>query len=212
MNEPLAPFDVTTPTESVPASADPAAAVARDAAAAARPHPLHPFRGVLDLLYDLVIAVVTCLLLIAYVVQAFKVQGSSMVSQLHDGERILVNKFIYRFEPIERGDVVVFWYPDDPDVSFIKRVIGRPGDVVEIRHGVVHVNGTALLEPYVAPENADGRSMPAQRVREGHYFVLGDNRRGSNDSRSWGLVPRRYIYGKAFIRIWPLQKFGRIQH
>ena len=172
----------------------------------------HPFKGVLDLLYDLVIAVITCVLLITYVVQAFKVQGSSMVPQLVDGERILVNKFIYRFRPIDRGDVAVFWYPDDPEVSFIKRVIGLPGDVVEIRHGVVHVNGRALVEEYVQPENADGRSFPPQRVREGHYFVLGDNRRGSNDSRSWGFVPRRYIYGKAFIRIWPLPKFGRISH
>ncbi len=128
-----------------------------------------------------------------------------------DGERILVNKFVYRFQPIARGDVVVFWYPEDPEVSFIKRVIGLPGDTVEIRRGVVLVNGEPVAEPYVVPENGDARSLVSQSVRAGHYFVLGDNRRGSNDSRNWGLVPRRYIYGKAFIRIWPLGRFGGVK-
>lgn len=170
-----------------------------------------PFRHLVDLLHDLTVAVVVCALLITYVVQAFKVQGTSMTPELLDGERILVNKFIYNFRPIERGDVVVFWYTEDPDVSFIKRVIGLPGDTVEIIKGEVLVNGGPLSEPYVEPEYADRRSYPAEEVRPGHYFVLGDNRRGSNDSRSWGFVPRRYIYGKAFLRIWPPHEFGFIQ-
>ena len=169
-----------------------------------------PLQSLADLLHDLAIAVVVCVLLITYVVQAFKVQGTSMSPELADGERILVNKFEYRFGSIERGDVVVFWYPDDPELSFIKRVIGLPGERVEVRAGVVLVNGRPLDEGYVSPDNSDRRSFVEQEVRPGHYFVLGDNRRGSNDSRSWGFVPERYIYGKAFLRIWPLTEAGLV--
>lgn len=170
-----------------------------------------PFQSLIDLLHDLAIAVVVCVLLITYVVQAFKVQGTSMSPELLDGERILVNKFIYRFADIERNDVVVFWYPEDPELSFIKRVIGLPGETVEVRNGDVYVDGVVLPEDYVIPENADRRGFPAQEIRPGHYFVLGDNRRGSNDSRSWGLVPERYIYGKAFVRIWPPREIGAVE-
>jgi signal peptidase I len=180
-----------------------------EAPVASTPWP-RPLRHLIDLFHDLAVAVVICALLITYVVQAFKVQGTSMSPQLTDGERILVNKFIYHFRPIARGDVVVFWYTEDPDVSFIKRVVGLPGDSVEIRAGKILVNGELLDEPYVKPEHLDRRSFSVQEIRPGHYFVLGDNRRGSNDSRSWGLVPRRYIYGKAFLRIWPPGEFGTI--
>ncbi len=134
-----------------------------------------------------------------------------MSPELHDGERILVNKFIYRFADIERSDVVVFWYPEDPELSFIKRVIGLPGETVEVRNGDVYVDGVLIAETYVFPENADHRGFAAQEIRPGHYFVLGDNRRGSNDSRSWGLVPERYIYGKAFVRIWPPREVGAVE-
>jgi len=166
------------------------------------------FQSLFDLLYDLAIAVVVCVLLITYVVQAFKVQGTSMSPELGNGQRILVNKFIYRFDDIERGDVVVFWYPEDPELSFIKRIVGLPGETIEIRSGTVYVDGERLEEPYVAAMNADRRSHGPISVRPGHYFVLGDNRRGSNDSRSWGLVPERYIYGLAFARIWPPREMG----
>jgi signal peptidase I len=112
---------------------------------------------------------------------------------------------------IDRGDVVVFWYPEDPEVSFIKRIVGLPGDRIEINSGVVLVNGKPVREPYVKAELADDRSYPPREVRAGHYFVMGDNRQGSNDSRSWGLVPERYIYGKAFFRIWPLDEVGMVE-
>ena len=166
------------------------------------------FQSLVDLLHDLAIAVVVCVLLITYVVQAFKVQGTSMSPELKDGDRILVNKFLYYFGDIERGDVVVFWYPEDPKLSFIKRVVALPGETVEIRSGAVLVNGTLIDETYVSGTNADLRSFPPHEVRNGHFFVLGDNRKGSNDSRSWGLVPERYIYGKAFLRIWPPREAG----
>jgi signal peptidase I len=171
---------------------------------------VRPFRSLLNLLHDLGIAIVICVFLIVYVVQAFKVQGSSMAPELEDGERILVNKFLYRVHSIDRGDVVVFWFPEDPDVSFIKRVAALPGDRIEIVSGRVLVNGEPLNEPYIKLELSDDRSYPPREVRSGHYFVLGDNRQGSNDSRNWGLVPQRYIYGKAFLRIWPVDKVGSI--
>jgi signal peptidase I len=166
------------------------------------------FQSLIDLFHDLAIAVVVCVILITYVVQAFKVQGTSMSPELEDGERILVNKFLYYFGDIQRGDVVVFWYPEDPELSFIKRVVALPGETVEIRSGAVYVNGRLIEEPYVSGMNADLRSFPPHEIRPGHFFVLGDNRKGSNDSRSWGLVPQRYIYGKAFLRIWPPGEFG----
>lgn len=198
-------------TEDGPAAPAPAAdSTSQDVPIVSKPR-VRPLRHIIDLLHDLAIAVVICALLITFVVQAFKVQGTSMVPELRNGERILVNKFIYNFRSISRGDVVVFWYTEDPDVSFIKRVVALPGDSVEIKRGKLLVNGELVDEPYVKPEYIDRRSFPSQEIRAGHYFVLGDNRRGSNDSRSWGLVPQRYIYGKAFLRIWPPGEFGTIR-
>ena len=130
---------------------------------------------------------------------------------LLDGERIVVNKFIYRFQPIERGDVVVFWYPRDPSVSFIKRVVGLPGDLVEIRSGRLIVNGVPAREAYLPEALRDGDSFPATEVRKGYYFVLGDHRRSSNDSRTWGEVPEKYIYGRAVFRFWPFDRMGPIR-
>jgi signal peptidase I len=121
-----------------------------------------------------------------------------------------VNKFVYRFRPIERGDVVVFWYPKDPSVSFIKRVVGRPGDQVEIRRGAVFVNGQRVREDYVRMQFKDDESYAPVQVPPGYYYVLGDHRNSSNDSRSWGEVPEKYIYGKALLRFWPLSKMGLI--
>jgi signal peptidase I len=139
------------------------------------------------------------------------VQGTSMEPLLLDGERIVVNKFVYRFQAIERGDVVVFWYPRDPSVSFIKRVVGRPGDLVEMRNGSLVVNGVAVREAYLAEGSRDADSFPPTEVRKGYYFVLGDHRRSSNDSRTWGEVPERYVYGRAVFRFWPLHRVGPIR-
>jgi signal peptidase I len=168
-------------------------------------------RAAWEFLHDLSVAVLFCFFLIAFVAQAFRVQGTSMEPLLLDGERIVVNKFVYRFHPIERGDVVVFWYPRDPSVSFIKRVVGLPGDLVEIRGGRLLVNGVAAAEPYLPAGFRDGDSHPPTEVRKGYYFVLGDHRRSSNDSRSWGEVPERYIYGRAVYRFWPLGRLGPIR-
>jgi signal peptidase I len=165
-------------------------------------------RAVWEFLHDLSVAVLFCFFLIAFVAQAFRVQGTSMEPLLLDGERIVVNKLVYRFQPIERSDVVVFWYPRDPSVSFIKRVVGLPGDLVEIRSGQLLVNGLPAPESYLPASFRDGDNYPPTEVRKGYYFVLGDHRRSSNDSRSWGEVPEKYIYGRAVFRFWPLARLG----
>ena len=141
-----------------------------------------------------------------------------MLPRLHDGERIFVNKLIYydeyRWAPkIERGDIVVFWYPNDPSKSYIKRVIGLPGEIVEVREGSVYINGAILEEKYLDPsENASSASQAPVHVNLNYYFVMGDNRDNSSDSRSWGLVPKKYIYGKALLRYWPPSAASVIHH
>jgi signal peptidase I len=190
-----------------PTSGEPAEAVAAARGTAGG----RLLRAVWEFLHDLSVAVLFCFFLIAFVAQAFRVQGTSMEPLLLDGERIVVNKFIYRFQPIERGDVVVFWYPRDPSVSFIKRVVGLPGDLVEIRSGQLLVNGLPAPEIYLPASFHDADSFPPTEVRKGYYFVLGDHRRSSNDSRSWGEVPEKYIYGRAVFRFWPFDRVGPIR-
>ena len=162
-------------------------------------------------LRDVLIAVFLALAIIAFVYQPVKVEGTSMAPHLADQERIFISKFAYRFEPIQRGDIVVFRFPRDPSKSFIKRVVGLPGETVEIRHGVVYINGASLREEYLPPGETDGHSYPATLLPPDHYFVLGDHRRSSNDSRVWGTVHRDYIYGKAVFAYWPPERFGLIE-
>jgi signal peptidase I len=159
---------------------------------------------------DLLVSVVIAIVIILFIYQPVKVEGTSMMPSLVDQERIFINKFVYRFGvgDVERGDLVVFWFPGDPSKSYIKRVIGTPGDIVEVDEGTVLLNGQALEEHYVPEEYRDRVSIPAQRVPDNQYFVLGDHRSSSNDSRSWGMVPRRNIYGKAVFVYWPVEKMG----
>jgi signal peptidase I len=159
---------------------------------------------------DVFFAVGTAILIVVFLYQPVKVEGTSMLPELFDQERIFVNKYVYRIEKIERKDIVVFWYPLDPTKSYIKRVIGMPGDEVEVRRGEVFVNGTPLDEPYISPEYRDRRSYPPETVEPGYYYVLGDHRNQSNDSRMWGFVPEKYIYGKAVFRYWPMNKIGTL--
>ena len=159
---------------------------------------------------DLVVSIVLAIIVILFLYQPVKVEGTSMMPTLDDQERIFINKFIYRFHfsHIDRGDTVVFWFPGDPTKSYIKRVIGVPGDRVAVDHGTVVINGKALTENYVPPEFRDVSSMEPRIVGPDEYFVLGDHRSSSNDSRAWGMVPRRDIYGKAVFIYWPLDKMG----
>ncbi len=171
------------------------------------------FSTLLTWIRDLVISVVIAVVVIIFIYQPVKVEGTSMMPGLTDQERIFVNKFFYRFGigEIQRGDLVVFWYPGDQSKSYIKRIIGLPGETVSIDRGVVSINGKRLQEDYVPSEYRDTWSMTPRRVEPDTYFVLGDHRNSSNDSRNWGLVPRSCIYGKAVFVYWPFEKIGPVR-
>ena len=159
---------------------------------------------------DLAVALILALVIIIFLYQPVKVEGTSMAPLLSDQERIFINKFIYRFEPIERDDVIVFWYPLDRSKSFIKRVVGLPGETIAIRSGRLYINGRELKEPYVPPSYLDGLSYPPLWIPDDEYFVMGDHRDSSNDSRAFGPVPRQFIYGKAVFAYWPADHFGSL--
>jgi signal peptidase I len=163
-------------------------------------------------LRDLMLSVLIAMLVILFLYRPVKVEGTSMMPNLLDQERLFINQFSYKFGgDIHRGDTVVFWYPDDTTKSYIKRVIGMPGDTVAIQNGTVILNGRPLDEPYVPPEYRDQTSLPKQRVPPNSYFVLGDHRSSSSDSRMWGYVPRNYIYGKAVFVFWPVEHAGTVR-
>ena len=159
-------------------------------------------------LRDLLVSLGISAFLIIFLYQPVKVEGTSMLPGLVDQERIFINKFVYRVESINRGDIVVFRYPHDPGKSYIKRVIAVPGDRVQIYLGRVYVNGYLLPEPYVPADYADQRSYPEMTVPAESYFVLGDHRSMSSDSRDFGPVDRSYITGKAVFVYWPVAKLG----
>ena len=135
-----------------------------------------------------------------------------MMPTLQNGDRLFINQFSYRFGwgQIKRGDTVVFWFPGDTSKSYIKRVIGLPGDRVEIDEGYVMVDGKKLQESYVPPQYRSGSNYGLITVPPNDYFVLGDHRNASNDSRAWGFVPKSYIYGKAVFVFWPLREMGTV--
>ena len=180
-------------------------------AGAERPLPLHSLRNEIRVwTRDLLIAIGLALVIIVFLYQPVKVEGTSMAPLLSDQERIFINKFVYRFEPIQRGDVVVFWYPLDHSKSFIKRVVGLPGESVEIRQGAVYVDGKVVREPYVPPQYEDLSDFGPVRVPPDNYFVMGDHRISSNDSRVFGPVASRFIYGRAVFAYWPVEHFGSL--
>jgi signal peptidase I len=140
--------------------------------------------------------------IVVFVSQPVRVQGQAMSPTLNDGDRILISKSVGE---IKRGDIVVLLYPQDTSKSYIKRIIGMPGEEIEIREGKVLINGNALEEPYLNPDFLSQDSMPPLKIAENHYFVLGDNRRNSSDSRYWGTVAQELIYGQYTWRYWPLE-------
>lgn len=157
---------------------------------------------------DLFFSISISLFIILFVYQPVKVEGGSMEPGLQDQERIFINKLAYRLGDIQHGDIIVFHYPRDPRKSFIKRVIGLPGDRVRVFDGHVYLNGRLLQEPYVPEEFLDSRAYPEVNVPPDSYYVLGDHRSMSNDSRDIGPVARSYIYGKAVFGYWPMDKVG----
>jgi signal peptidase I len=138
-----------------------------------------------------------------------KVEGSSMEPSLHDGEFVVINRLAYRWAEPDRGEIIVFRYPLDPERRFIKRIIGLPGDDVSVSQGIVYINGIPLEEPYI---NAAPLYDGEWTVEKGRYFVLGDNRNNSSDSQNWGSLESEDIIGKAVIVYWPLNDLGIIPH
>jgi signal peptidase I len=157
----------------------------------------------------IVIAVILALIIRAFIVQAFKIPTGSMKPTLIEGDRLLVNKFIYKFREPKRGDIIVFVAPEDKKKDFIKRLVGLPGESVEISNGTILINGKAvdkdsvIRERYYYNRSEFGGSGQVVQVPEDAFYVLGDNSISSRDSRYWGFLPRRYLKGKAFLIYWP---------
>jgi signal peptidase I len=149
-------------------------------------------------------AAVYATLIVTFGIQVARVEGESMAPTLENQDRLIVNKFAYLIGAPQPGDIVMLYYPVDPDKSFVKRVIAQAGDTVTIEDGRVYVNDVAMADDFVPPEYRSHDDHPAMVVRPGHYYVLGDHRNNSSDSRDWGEVPKKYIVGKVQVRWWPI--------
>lgn len=162
--------------------------------------------GALREIGETVVLTLLIFLVIRTVIQNFRIEGSSMEPNFHHGQYLIINKFEYYFHDPNRGDIVVFRFPQNPKRDFIKRVIALPGEKVEIKEGTVFINDWPLYEDYnpIPPSYTWGPKV----VGENDYFVLGDNRNNSSDSHSWGMLPRNRIVGKAWISYWPPQYWG----
>jgi len=156
----------------------------------------------------LLIAAAIAVVSLRLIYEPVKIQGSSMTPLLSDREAIVINRLVYHFEPIHRGDVVVFRYPLDVTQSYIKRIVGLPGETVQIRQGLVYVNGNSVSEPYIPSQYEDLSDFGPIQVPSDSYFVLGDRRRRSNDSRVFGTVAQRLIEGRAAFAYWPINRVG----
>jgi len=162
-------------------------------------------------LRDLLVSAAASVLIITFLYQPVRVEGTSMLPRLEDRDRLFINKFVYRIASIERGDVVVFHYPRDPEKSYIKRIIALPGDRLRIDHGHVWLNGKLQSESYVPLMYEDTHSMAEIVVPDDNYFVMGDHRSISSDSREFGPVERSLIYGKAVFIYWPTKDAGVVR-
>jgi signal peptidase I len=174
----------------------------------AAPAPVRTTPGIVLWLRDLLVSAAASVLIIMFLYQPVRVEGTSMLPRLEDHDRLFINKFVYHVSAIERGDVVVFRYPRNPETSYIKRVIALPGDRIWIDRGRVWLNGKPLREPYVPAKYLDTRSMAEIVVPPDCYFMMGDHRSISSDSRDFGPVERSLIYGKAVFIYWPARDAG----
>ena len=152
----------------------------------------------------LVSAAVYATLIVTFGFQVARVEGYSMSPTLEDQDRLIVNKLAYRLGSPRRNDIVMLYYPKDPDKSFVKRVIAEEGDTVKIEDGRVFVNDVPMADDFVPPDSRGHDDWPPRVVEDGYYFVMGDNRINSSDSRHWGEVPKKYILGRVQLRWWPI--------
>ena len=160
---------------------------------------------------DVFVSLAIAAIVIVFLYQPVKVEGTSMMPWLQDQERIFVNKFVYNFDEVDKGDVIVFRFPLDPQKSYIKRVVGVEGDVVEIVGGQLFVNGEGVDEWYGPAEYRDLSTHAAVVVPEDSLYVLGDHRNTSNETRMLGTVPVAFVTGKAVFAYWPLDRFGVLE-
>lgn len=167
------------------------------------------------LVINLLIAIIISYLIISYIASAFKINGNSMCPTLCDYDRVIISRISLKFKEISRFDIVTLYKPNEPDKSVIKRIIGLPDEIIEIRDGNVYINYKPLEEPFLKDSKKDfiyrSINMKPILIPRGHYFVLGDNREYSVDSRHFGVVPEKYIYGIVVLRYWPFSKFGSIK-
>jgi signal peptidase I len=169
-------------------------------------------RNIIEWVAIIAAALIVALVIKTFLFQAFYIPSESMEPTLKPGDRVLVNKLSYDLHGIHRGDIVVFKRPPaeagDPTIKdLIKRVVGLPGDTIEARNGQVYINGQPLKESYLPPGTVT-TNLPLQKISPGQYFVMGDNRTNSKDSRYIGTIPGSLIVGRAFIRVWPISKIG----
>src|SRR5882757_4280519 len=162
-------------------------------------------------LRDMLVSVLVSAFIIMFLYQPVRVEGTSMLPMLEDQDRLFVNKLAYRVGDIQRGDVVVFLYPHDHEKSYIKRVIALPGDRLRIDQGQVYVNGKPVVEKYVPARFEDSRSVPETVLPAHSYWMMGDHRSISSDSRDFGPVSRELIYGKAAFVYWPMDQAGVVR-
>jgi signal peptidase I len=159
----------------------------------------------------LVSAAVYATLIVTFGFQVARVEGQSMAPTLEDQDRLIVNKLAYRLHDPQVGDIVMLYYPVDPDKSFVKRVVGEPNDTLKSVDGRVYRNGVPLDDDFIPEQYRDDDTWGPLQVREGYYFVMGDHRNNSSDSRAWGQVPKKYIIGRVQLRWWPLDE-ARVFH
>jgi len=169
-------------------------------------------RSLLRYCYDtsreFTVTIMAFILFITFVAQTFAVDGNSMQPTLENGERLIAEKLSYRFSSIDRGDIVVLNYPVDPSKNFVKRVVGLSGDIISVQRGEVYINGEPMKEEYIDPAYASMDSSSTIKVPQGYYFVMGDHRSVSSDSRHWGFVPKKYLQGRVCFRYWPLTRLS----
>lgn len=163
-----------------------------------------------ELLETIVLTLVTYFLVRTFVFETYRVVGQSMEPTLEQDQRLIVSKLRYRLHEPQRGDIVVFNDPQDPSRNLIKRIIGLPGEVLRIEQGQVYINESLIDEPYI--RSYTSYSQPPTAIPAGQYFVMGDNRNNSSDSRSWGTLPRQDIVGTASFSYWPLSDWGAVTH
>ncbi len=162
--------------------------------------------ALMDGLRTLMSAGIYATLIVTFVCQVARVDGQSMEPTLEDQDRLIVNKLAYRLHPPQVGDVVMHLNPDDPSQAFVKRVVAGPGDTVSMSNGRVFRNGVPVEDDYIPDSHRSHEDRDPEVIRAGHYYVLGDHRNNSSDSRIWGLVPEKYIVGKIQVRWWPLNR------